>query len=154
MCTVNVSMCPWAAAAARRSGQLAVRAVNGPVLSSPRRPSQPSEPQQQRLRRAISHERPHVTTTTTTRPPVLHGGSPDTCNTYPNTTIKFSARPVIKLDHVIHGIMYRASQKKIDSNKYLSIFGRTCDIFGILHVGSRHHDTHENHDSDHLGCLA
>ena len=49
---------------------------------------------------------------------------------------------------------YRVSQKKVDSNKYLLIFCRTCDIFEILHVGSRHHGMPENQDSDHLGCAA
>ena len=46
--------------------------------------------------------------------------------------------------------MYRVSQKKVDSNKYLIIFCRMCDIFESLHVGSRHHGTQENQDSDHL----
>ena len=40
--------------------------------------------------------------------------------------------------------------EKVDSNNYLLIFCRTCDIFESLHVGSRHHGTQENLDSDHL----
>ena len=51
---------------------------------------------------------------------------------------------------VITIVIYRVSQKKVDSNKYLLIFCRTCDIFESLHVRSRHHGTQENQDSDHL----
>ena len=47
-------------------------------------------------------------------------------------------------------LLYRVSQKKVDSNKYLLIFCRTCDIFESLHVSSRHHGTQEKQDSDHL----
>ena len=70
----------------------------------------------------------------------------DTCNLLCDTSLALArSSPTRRYTGI-----YRVSQKNVDSNKYLLIFCRTCDIFEILYLVSRHRGTHENQDSDHL----